>query len=65
MGLALRKGRIFLDVCGQPSSVRVELVSPLHTFRRRWTVDLYQRSCLESYDDEARFGQTELNVCPL
>ena len=38
----------------------LSFVSSLKTFRRRWTVNLYCRSCFKTNNDESRFSGTEL-----
>jgi len=38
----------------------LSFVSSLKTFRRRWTVNLYRRSCFKTNNDETRFSGTEL-----
>ena len=49
-------------VNARTSSVRVNLVSPLNTFRRRWTVNLYVRSCFKTHDDGTRLSRTEPEI---
>ena len=38
------------------------MYSSSNTFRRRWTLNLYWRSCFKTNDDEPRFSQTELGT---
>ena len=39
----------------------LSFVSSLKTFRRRWTVNLYWRSCFKTNNDETGFSGTELD----
>ena len=40
----------------------LSFVASLKTLRRRWTVNLYWRSCFKTNNDETRFSGTELGV---
>ena len=40
----------------------LSFVSPLKTFRRRWTVNLYWRSSFKTNNDDTRFSGTELDL---